>query len=309
MAKSTKSWAKFPKQLAPQYYKELKPIVARLRRIYNEMIEPELESLLSEQIVEVPEDQRSMDASISEMIVALFKAFREKFFNQSYNKNQEPKTTAFRRTTENRVQEAAKSIARFHKIKFGANALAMAGEKLRGEPWLKSYLKDWTIQNINLIKDIPLDTIDRLEQQITRSVLRGDSRTYLKDQIQNILKISETRAKFIARDQSGKLYGALTELRANNNGWDFYEWSTSNDEKVREIPRTNKQSDHAHLDGKIFKFSEPPVTILRGSQAGARNNPGEDYNCRCVAIVVFDQNIINNLRKQPDGSYKAVKAA
>jgi len=301
MVKATKSWKKFPKQLAPRYYKEISPIVERLKRIYKEMIEPELETLLSDQIVEVPEDQRSMDSSITDKIAFLFKAFREKYFNQTYNKNQDPKTVAFRRTTENRVKEAAKSIARFHKIKFGNNALSMGGEKLRGEPWLKGYLADWTVQNVSLIKDIPLDSITRIENQVTSSVLRGDSRTFLKDQIQNILKISENRAKLIARDQSNKMYGTLTELRSHNNGWDFYEWDTVGDERVRK--------DHARLNGRIFKFSEPPITVTTGSRSGERNNPSQDIQCRCIALVVFDQQTINSLRKQPDGSYAIKKAA
>ena len=300
MAKATKSWKKFPKQLAPNYYREIRPVTDRLSRLYREIVEPELESLLDEEIVSVPDDQRSMD-SISDKIAALFKLFREKYFKQTYNKNQDPKTVAFRRTTENRVQAAAKQIARFHKARFGANAKSVAGETLRGEPWLKGYLSDWTTQNVSLIKDIPTDSIDKMEQLVTNSVLRGDSRTFLKDQIQNLLNTSETRAKLIARDQSNKMYGTLTELRANNNGWDFYEWDTAGDERVR--------PDHKRLNGKIFKFSEPPVTVRSGKRAGERNNPGEDIQCRCLALVIFDQETINNLRKQPDGSYKSTKAA
>lgn len=309
MAKSTKAWAKFPKNLAPKYFKEIRPVTDRLTRIYKEMIEPELEKLLQMEIVETPDDQRSMDASISETIASLFKKFREKYFAQTYNKNQDPKTVKFRRKTEDTVFKAAKSISEFHKTRFGANAKAMAGETLRGEPWLRDYLSDWTLQNVSLIKDIPTDSIDKMEQLVTGSVLRGDSRTFLKEQIKRLLNTSENRARFIARDQTNKMYGTLTELRANHNGWDYYEWNTAGDERVREIPRTNKNSDHEKLDGEIFKFSEPPITIQRGSQAGARNNPGQDYNCRCVALVIFDQQKINNLRKQPDGSYMEVKAA
>ncbi|GAG93926.1 unnamed protein product, partial [marine sediment metagenome] len=55
-----------------------------------------------------------------------------------------------------------------------------------------------------------------------------------------------------------------------------YEWSTSNDERVRD--------DHKQLDGKIFSFKTPPVVDRR---TGRRANPAEDFGCRCVAIPIL----------------------
>ncbi len=55
-----------------------------------------------------------------------------------------------------------------------------------------------------------------------------------------------------------------------------YRWSTSKDERVRH--------DHKALDTKIFSFASPPVTNLK---TGARNNPGCDFGCRCIAIPIF----------------------
>jgi SPP1 gp7 family putative phage head morphogenesis protein len=117
------------------------------------------------------------------------------------------------------------------------------------------------------------------------------------------LGVSDKRAKLIARDQSNKLYGDLTELRAKFNGWEFYEWDDSDDSRVRD--------DHKRLDGKIYKFSEPPVTVTTGKRAGERNNAGQDIQCRCLALIVFDRTVISLLKRQPDGSYAvpAVKAA
>ena len=36
--------------------------------------------------------------------------------------------------------------------------------------------------------------------------------------------------------------------------------------------------------GEIFDFRYPPIDDPNGS----RHNPGENYNCRCVAIPVID---------------------
>jgi hypothetical protein len=49
-----------------------------------------------------------------------------------------------------------------------------------------------------------------------------------------------------------------------------YVWLTSGDEKVR--------PSHAANDGKIFYWSDPPST----------GHPGEDINCRCVAVPYAD---------------------
>jgi len=308
--KSTKAWSKFPDSIAVKYWRDIKPVTDRIKELYKKIIEPELLLLLGFEHVEVPDI--SMDDAVTEKIGKLFRTFRVNYYGQSYPLDGDPKTKEFRRKLELQVDKSAKAISRIHKSKFDANArFVLSVDPLKSEPWLRPYLQDFTTQNVSLIKGIPEFAVNSMEQMVTGSVLRGDSKKFLTSQIVDLLGISETRAKRIARDQSNKMYGTLTELRANFNGWNFYEWNTSNDSKVRSIPETNKQSDHARLDGKIYKFSEPPITVQAGKRAGERNNPGQDIQCRCAALIIFDQAIISQLKKQSDGSYKvpALKAA
>lgn len=82
--------------------------------------------------------------------------------------------------------------------------------------------------------------------------------------------VSESRAELIARDQTLKLNGALTQIRQENAGISSYVWSTSLDERVRE--------EHASLEGQTFAWSSPPEP----------GHPGEDYQCRCVAIPFIE---------------------
>ena len=81
--------------------------------------------------------------------------------------------------------------------------------------------------------------------------------------------ISESRAELVARDQTLKLNGAITQIRQENAGIDAYTWSTSLDERVRE--------EHVALEGQTFSWASPPAV----------GHPGEDYQCRCVAIPVI----------------------
>lgn len=79
-----------------------------------------------------------------------------------------------------------------------------------------------------------------------------------------------SRAKLIARDQTSKMNGAFNQARQTSLGIDRYVWQTSGDERVRE--------EHQANDGQVFSWNDPPAT----------GHPGEDINCRCVAVPYFD---------------------
>lgn len=300
--KSSKSWAKFPKSMAVNYYREIRPVTDRIRKLYKEIIEPELKNLLEFEYVENP--KISHDDSVTEKTGRLFRKFRINYYGQEYPMDGDPNTGKFRRKIENKVSSSSKTLAAFHKSRFNQNAKFVLGvDPLKREPWLKGYLRDWTAQNVNLIVDLPGFAIDSMESLVTNSVMRGDSQTFLKDQIVNLLGATESRARLIARDQTNKMYGTLTELRSKFNGWEFYEWDTTEDRRVR--------PDHERLSGEIFKFSEPPVTVRTGKRSGERNNPGQDIRCRCVALPILDREVISQLKRNPDGSYSvpAIQAA
>ena len=81
--------------------------------------------------------------------------------------------------------------------------------------------------------------------------------------------VSESRAELIARDQTLKLNGAITQIRQENAGITEYIWSTSLDERVRET--------HAALEGQRFAWGTAPEV----------GHPGQDFQCRCVALPVI----------------------
>jgi SPP1 gp7 family putative phage head morphogenesis protein len=85
-------------------------------------------------------------------------------------------------------------------------------------------------------------------------------------------KVSNSKALFLATDQTLKLHSGIMRRRHEAAGLDKYTWSTSLDERVRPM--------HAELEGKTFSYDDPPVT----NEAGDVNNPGQDFACRCVAI-------------------------
>lgn len=83
--------------------------------------------------------------------------------------------------------------------------------------------------------------------------------------------VSRSRARFIARNELGNANAKFTEIRQTQNGFTSYVWRTSQDERVRE--------SHAAKEGRTFRWNSPPPDT---------GHPGEDFNCRCTAEPVFD---------------------
>ena len=101
--------------------------------------------------------------------------------------------------------------------------------------------------------------------------------------------VSESRAELIARDQTLKLNGAVTQIRQENAGVTEYTWSTSLDERVR--------PEHASLEGQTFAWSAAPDV----------GHPGEDFQCRCVALPVIPE--LADLPPAADVEARAAAAA
>ena len=127
-------------------------------------------------------------------------------------------------------------------------------------------------QNVGLIQTATTAHLNRLTRLIEDDRILSLSNDEATVRIQRALKVSESRARFWARDQALKFNAGVTRQRAKGVGLDRYEWVTTG------VARP----DHADLEGQIFSFDSPPVTNANGD----RNNPGEDYNCRCVALLV-----------------------
>lgn len=137
------------------------------------------------------------------------------------------------------------------------------------EPWLRPKIKTFTASNVRLIKGVREESLKKLEGVIFRGVSRGQSLKQIREEVQKTLNVSKNRAKLIARDQTASLNGELTKLRQESIGIRKYRWQTSQDERVRDEHRDNS--------GRFFSWSDPPST----------GHPGEDINCRCIAIPVF----------------------
>jgi SPP1 gp7 family putative phage head morphogenesis protein len=130
---------------------------------------------------------------------------------------------------------------------------------------LSGYLEDWKKEQVERL---------RIKTQANASL------GYRADRLAGIVKsefgVSKAKATFIARQETSMLVSKYREQRYTGAGIKQYVWSTSHDQRVR--------SSHAELDHKIFSWDSPPVV---DPATGRRANPGEDWNCRCLALPVI----------------------
>ena len=145
--------------------------------------------------------------------------------------------------------------------------------------FFREMLDEWVSENVDLISTIPQDTLGKMKDIVYEGYAKGRTSTDMAKEIQKAYGIGRRRARFIALDQTAKLYARITEAQQEDAGIEEYMWSDSGDERVRR--------SHKELNGKIFRWDDPPT-----NSDGRTCHPGEDYGCRCVAIPVFDRDTI-----------------
>ena len=130
------------------------------------------------------------------------------------------------------------------------------------------------------IQDFTDKEILSLRSKVKENVFSGQRYEGMVKIIQRSHGVSESKALFLARQETNLLVAKFKESRYNEVGIDEYIWET-----VVGSPNSPVRPYHARLKGKRCKFSEPPVVNERGD----RKNAGEDYGCRCRAkpIVRF----------------------
>lgn len=132
---------------------------------------------------------------------------------------------------------------------------------------LELYIKNWTDESIL-----------KLRTQIQSNAMRGQRSENMVRAIVSEYGVSVRKAKFLARQETALLMSNFQMERYKDVGISKYKWSASMDSRTRDL--------HKDLNGKIFLFSNPPISGAKGE----RENPGQPYNCRCIAIPIVEFN-------------------
>lgn len=153
---------------------------------------------------------------------------------------------------------------------YGVSTVSMIGTALAD---------DFRRYNTSLIKSLVGQQILDIRTELEKADAVGLRVEDLSARIQRRFQVTKSKANLLARDQVLKLNANIVKEKQTQAGITQYRWSTSNDERVRDI--------HAELDsevsGVVYSWDDPPVI----SEDGRTGHPGEDYQCRCQAIPVI----------------------
>lgn len=179
------------------------------------------------------------------------------------------------RNMEKSIRNVVKSVNNFSRdlTKSKIKKVGLDPEIFKIPPPNESEIEGIIEQNVALIKTVGKEYLAKINQNIRQNILAGKSQAELIDLLEEDTKVERSRAKFWASDQLGKAYSTLTKNNQKSAGFDQYIWRTQKDGRVRDT--------HAFLEGKKFLWDDGPVVD------GRQIHPGDDYNCRCFAEPVL----------------------
>jgi len=248
---------RFPDAVAVSYYREIKRLVDELGKLTLRVFDKQIKE-------QIKLYQRNDSAfyktdgplDVIQQAIDLIKALSLGIFSSS--KVQEIATRFL-----NSLNQYSENIAR--------NQGKIKGiDPTQYEPWIDEYMRASITENVSYISSIRDEFFPKIEAIIYQGVKNGQSIKAIRNQLVERIGMTQNRAKFIAVDQTGSIFGQMTAKRHQEMGVEKFKWSTSHDERVRK--------SHRALDGKVFPYSDPPAEGL----------PGTPFRCRCVAIPVFD---------------------
>lgn len=139
-------------------------------------------------------------------------------------------------------------------------------------------------ENLKLyIQKFADDQIFTLREAVEENAREGYRMDRLIPKIKQRYNVTVRKAKFLARNETSIFMSKYHEQRYAEAGVTEYIWSTSHDARVRPALGTHGSDNHRVLDGRTFAFKNPPIV---DTAKGRKANPGQDYNCRCVAIPI-----------------------
>jgi SPP1 gp7 family putative phage head morphogenesis protein len=130
---------------------------------------------------------------------------------------------------------------------------------------LPARIEAFAAGNATLIESLATEASDRIAKLVAAEFQKGTRHEDIATLLRDSLDVAENRAKTIARDQVGSLYGQVNADRQKEAGIKGFIWRTVGDNRVRD--------DHEARNGEAYLYSDPPEGEL----------PGEPILCRCFA--------------------------
>ena len=139
----------------------------------------------------------------------------------------------------------------------------------------------WRDEQVALITSISGDARERIAAHLAEVGERGMRVETFRKRLQESEDMSYRRARLVARDQVLSLNAKLTQDRHERAGITSYKWLC-----VGSPVGMNTRQNHWALNGKIFRYDDPPLG--GGTGPDDYGNPGDGIGCRCQSIPILD---------------------
>jgi SPP1 gp7 family putative phage head morphogenesis protein len=243
-----------PNAIRLAYWQRLRVMLQYARALVDEELVPQLPALvIAAGVVHDAINLRTYADEVAAILERVAARFFSLFPNEKLRQlalQMGQRTGELQRTELNRQLSAA----------FGKDI----GIDVFAEKGIRERLEAFAAANVQLVKSVPQRFFDEVGSRVVQGLRTGERAAALQADIKQRYGVSESRAKLIARDQVGKLYGELNMARQQDLGISSFTWRTSEDERVR--------PEHEELDGESFPWDAPP----------SEGVPGEPINCRCT---------------------------
>ena len=153
---------------------------------------------------------------------------------------------------------------------------------------LEFYIKKWQPEEITKMREV-----------VGQMAIDGKSRLTIQEYIQNQFKVSQRKAKFLARNESSIAVTEYLKAKYQEEGFIYFKWITNFDGRERELHKElgQEKGNKYGIDGtNIFRFDNPPV-IYEDKKKGIiqKGLPGETYNCRCTFVPILNKRLGNSV--------------
>lgn len=245
-----------------RYYQELATLIDQMTAIAKSSLERFYDRPTSEQYF-------ATDANVGTQAKYLLDAMWAKF------------TEMFGRMAKPIADDVVKGGAKSSSVALKSSLKQMSGGLTIKTDILSGPLKDIVTasisENVSLIKSIPEQYHKNVAGAVYRSITNGNGLQDLVPYLDRYKGVTLRRAKFIAEDQTRKVFNAINKGRMQEIGVGEYEWlHTGGSQHPRKL--------HQKMSGNIYRFDKPPVIDER---TGERGIPGQLPNCRCRMVPVI----------------------
>jgi SPP1 gp7 family putative phage head morphogenesis protein len=142
-----------------------------------------------------------------------------------------------------------------------------------GETSTRRAIRAIALENAKLIQSVPINVAERIIKQAVEYQAAGKRAEEFEGELQAKLKhLTASRIHLIARTEIGKAESAITQVRSQELGIEWFQWLDSGDQRVRK--------SHRNMNKVLVNWNDlPSPEVLVGEKSAGRYGPGGIYNC------------------------------